>query len=377
MAILTAIVARARYNVPNGSVSPLMSRMMSRRFQYFVWALLVLALVGYVTYKVKTSKEWQGFDFAQFQASASHLDVRYLLIALVLIYSTYLLRSLRWREFLLPVKTTSVSNLLASTVIGFGGLALLGRPGELLRPYLISRKEDMPITTQMAVWVLERVYDLAMVIFIVAGAMTLASRGDAVRSSGSPALAHLRTGGVTIMGITACGIVALALFRRYWETWSPQITRIFPRRFQPAVRNVIDEFGQGLASLRSARAFAMGLLYTVLIWVSISIGFYLTLHAFGSPLSDLSFSAAVLVMGFAIGGSMLQIPGIGGGSQVFTIVALTEIFAIRPEIATSAAIILWLLTFVAVVPAALVLLFREGLSLRKLRLMAVPEQARS
>ena len=79
-------------------------------------------------------------------------------------------------------------------------------------------------------------------------------------------------------------------------------------------------------------------------------------------------------MGFAIGGSMLQVPGIGGGTQVFTILALTELFKVRPEMATSAAIILWLLTFVAVVPPAVALLVREGLSLRKLRLLAASSE---
>jgi hypothetical protein len=46
---------------------------------------------------------------------------------------------------------------------------------------------------------------------------------------------------------------------------------------------------------------------------------------------------------------------------------------VRPEAATSAALVLWLLTFVAVVPPALILLFRERLSLRKLRLLAAAE----
>jgi len=349
---------------------------MGRKLRYSVSAGLFLGLIAYLVYKVQTSPEWQSFDFAQFQATLTRLDYRFLLIALAIIYSTYVLRSLRWREFLLPIKPTSITNLLTATIIGFGGLALLGRPGELVRPYLISRKEDIPVSTQMAVWVLERVYDLAMVIVIVGGAMYFSLEGQELSPARSQTMAHIRTAGQAILSLTVLGIVALLLFRRYWEIWVPRMVArlsFLPARWLTKLREVMEEFGHGLSSLRSGRAFLMGSLYTALVWVSISIGYFLTLKAFGPPLSHFSFAAAVLVMGFAIGGSMLQVPAIGGGTQVFTILALTEVFGVRPEIATSAALILWLLTFVAVVPPALIFLLREGLSWRKLRLLAAAE----
>ncbi len=347
-----------------------------RRWTKFLSLLLLLALVAYIVYKVRTNREWQNFDFGQFQATLVRLDFRFLLIALLMIYSTYLLRSLRWREFLLPIKATSVANLLTATIIGFGGLALLGRPGELVRPYLISRKEEMPVSTQMAVWLLERVYDLSMVVLIVGGVMYFSLRGEELNSAGTQALSHIRAAGLTILAITLCSIVGLILFRRYWQSWAPPVLAklsFLPPRLLRKIRGIFEEFGQGLSSLRSGRAFLMGVVYTVLIWMSISIGYFLTLKAFGPPLSQFSLAATILVMGFAIGGSMLQVPGIGGGTQVFTILALTGLFGVRPELAASAAIILWLLTFVAVVPPALIFLFREGLSWRKLRLLTAAE----
>lgn len=349
---------------------------MGKKLRYSLTLLLLLGLVAYIVHKVRTNPEWQNFDFAQFHATLIRLDYRFLLIALAIIYSTYLLRSLRWREFLLPIKETSISNLLTATIIGFGGLALLGRPGELVRPYLISRKEDMPVSTQMAVWVLERVYDLAMIIVIVGGVLYFSLEGEELSPSGGQALAHLRMAGLTILALALCGIAVLVFFRRYWESWVPRMMALLgflPPRLVERLRKILEEFGHGLSSLRSGRAFLMGSLYTSLVWISISVGYFLTLKAFGPPLSNFSFAAAVLVMGFAIAGSMLQVPGIGGGTQVFTALALTELFGVRPEVAASAAIILWLLTFVAVVPPALIFLLREGLSWRKLRLLAAAE----
>jgi hypothetical protein len=65
-------------------------------------------------------------------------------------------------------------------------------------------------------------------------------------------------------------------------------------------------------------------------------------------------------------GSMVQLPGVGGGSQLATITALDHVFDIPKELAVSCGILLWLVTFVAVVPAGLLLAHHERLSLRKL-----------
>ena len=38
-------------------------------------------------------------------------------------------------------------------------MVILGRAGELVRPYLISLKEQVPFSSQMAAWLLERILD--------------------------------------------------------------------------------------------------------------------------------------------------------------------------------------------------------------------------
>jgi hypothetical protein len=57
---------------------------------------------------------------------------------------------------------------------------------------------------------------------------------------------------------------------------------------------------------------------------------------------------------------------VGGGSQLGTISALQHIFNVSHELAANCGILLWLATFVSVVPVGLVLAQYERLSLRKL-----------
>jgi hypothetical protein len=65
-------------------------------------------------------------------------------------------------------------------------------------------------------------------------------------------------------------------------------------------------------------------------------------------------------------GSMLQLPAVGGGSQMATIATLSAVFDVPPEMAASCGILLWLVTFASVVPTGLFLAHQERLSLRKL-----------
>jgi len=65
-------------------------------------------------------------------------------------------------------------------------------------------------------------------------------------------------------------------------------------------------------------------------------------------------------------GSMLQLPAVGGGSQIAVIATLSNVFDVPPEMAASCGILLWLVTFAAVIPVGLILAHHERLSLRKL-----------
>jgi len=73
-------------------------------------------------------------------------------------------------------------------------------------------------------------------------------------------------------------------------------------------------------------------------------------------------------------GSVLQLPGVGGGAQVASFIALTSIFGVEQEPAAAIAIVLWLITFVAAILVGVPLLIREGLSMGELRNLARAER---
>ncbi len=84
---------------------------------------LVLAVLVYLQFRT-----WRDFDWARlFQYG---LNWRHIFHGVALIYFAYWLRAVRWKIFLRPVrKQASLLGLLPPTLIGFTGLALLGRAG--------------------------------------------------------------------------------------------------------------------------------------------------------------------------------------------------------------------------------------------------------
>ena len=91
----------------------------------------------------------------------------------------------------------------------------------------------------------------------------------------------------------------------------------------------------------------------------------------------MTVSKILLLMGSSMVGSLIQLPGVGGGSQLATISALQHIFNVSHELAASCGILLWLVTFVSVIPVGLLLAHRERLSLRKLSEESEQEEARA
>jgi hypothetical protein len=220
----------------------------------------------------------------------------------------------------------------------------------------------------MGVWAIERIFDLgAFTVLMVAAIFFLP---EAMQSIPHPEYYHtFRLVGFAFMGLVGGLAAAAAAVGRSGEA----IAKWVERRFSHLAANLghriaerIREFGDGLNTIHGPVSLVMLILVSVAMWFVIAVAYQEVTHSYGTVALDITRPQVLLLMGASIFGSMLQLPGIGGGSQVATIKALTAIFDVPPEMAASCGILLWLVTFVAVVPLGLALAHHERLSLRKL-----------
>src|SRR5208283_2740840 len=123
----------------------------------FIFGIVLVVLCLLIYLQIRT---WKNFDWGVFWSRTDHVNPLGLVAGIVLTYLAYVLRAVRWRIFLEPVCKTTTARLLAPQFIGFSALALLGRAGEMIRPYIIAKKERLTFTSQVAVWGVERIFDM-------------------------------------------------------------------------------------------------------------------------------------------------------------------------------------------------------------------------
>ena len=337
--------------------------------------LAVLAALVYLQFR-----QWRNFDWGRFLEHSRDITWRHVIHGIVLTYVAYLLRAIRWKIFLRPVrKDASTLALLPATIVGFTGLALLGRPGELMRPYLIARRMDLSVSSQFAVWVVERVFDLGAFTTLMVSAIFLPTKLRAfAEANPQPVDFHLLRLHLVLPLLTAIGYgLAIVLFCFLSATILVNykglaIAQWVEGRFSHLGKNLghriaqrIREFADGLNTIHGPGSFLQLAAVSLLMWWLIALSYKEVTHAYGAPMQHMDVTKVLLLMGASMVGSMVQLPVVGGGTQLATSDMLAGVFSIPPELALSCGILLWLVSFMAIVPVGLLLAHRERLSLRK------------
>jgi uncharacterized protein (TIRG00374 family) len=328
----------------------------------YIYGLFLLIFIVLVYFQFRT---WRNFDWATFWSQTHDINKRHLLHGIAYVYIAYVMRAIRWKIFLRPVRPkASALKMVAPTLIGFTGLAVLGRPGELIRPYLIARRENLSVSSQLAVWAVERIFDLGAYAVLLMLAIFFPSSPKELSYYG-----RFREAGFILMAIVAAMIMAIIAVSRSGEALASWVET----RFSHLASNLgsrialrIREFRGGLNTIHNPVSLILLVLVSIAMWCVIAVAYKEVTHSYSADELQIPQTQVLLLMGASMVGSFIQLPGVGGGSQLATIAALEHIFDVPKELAASCGIMLWLVTFIAVVPVGLFLAHRERLSFRRL-----------
>ena len=260
-------------------------------------------------------RAWKTFDWQVFWSRTEHINWLYAFYGLALTYFAYVLRAVRWRIFLKPVRQTTTARLLAPQFVGFAALALLGRAGEMIRPYIIAKKERLTFTSQVAVWGVERIFDMGAFAVLLA----LSFLSPDLRAL--PFYHGLREAAFALIVLVVGLCVGAYIVRRWGDRVGKFLHDLFAGfapKFAHHLREKVHSFSDGLATIQDFQLYALQLtaVLSLGMWVLIAFDYYAVTHAYSGQLRTLTLPHQVVLMGSSMVGSMLQLPAVGGGSAV-------------------------------------------------------------
>ena len=330
-----------------------------RLFAYSI-VLALLALLFYFQFRT-----WQAFDWERFGNQTGQAfrgwGLVHVLLGVAFTYLAYLMRAFRWKIFLRPVKRTTTKELIVPTIVGFTGISLLGRLGEMIRPYLIARKVQLPFSSQLAVWTVERIFDFGGFALLLISAIFFTPDLKTLRYYD-----RFRQGGLLLVVFVAVLAIAMWIINAKGELVATWVEAGHAAGFRHNLAARVREFRIGLNTIHGFSELLQLIAVSVAMWYLIAHAYHQVILSYGAPLQHVGVSQNFLLIFASMLGSLVQLPGVGGGSQLGTITTLQRVFDVPQELAASCGILLWMVTFMSVVPLGLALAHRERLSLRTL-----------
>jgi hypothetical protein len=304
------------------------------------------------------------FNWASLAHQLRSVSPPLILLAFACTYFGYWLRAWRWSVLLSPLCKTTTLQMFPSQLIGFTIVALFGRFADLGRPYLIARRVKTPVATQLAVYSIERAFDLASAAIIFSTTLAFAPRNMPHHE------AFARAGILSLAATLFLAIFALALrfAGRHVARISAKLLHPLSETFAHAASERILEFSQGLRIVSTVGEFFSALAISIFMWIIIAVMYLSAAHSFRAApsLANLSFAATMLLLATSLGGSLLQLPILGWFTQIAVLAAaLHGFFNVPLETATACGAVLLVVANLAVIPAGLLAAHLEGVSLRE------------
>jgi uncharacterized protein (TIRG00374 family) len=332
-----------------------------KKKQLILGLIVVAALAALVIW----GRDRIHFDFGVFRSQLALADWRKIGIAFGCIYICYVFRSVRWALLLRHNKKVGLFSLLGTQVIGFTAVALIGRIADPVRPYLVSKKTGLPISNQIAVYIVERLFDAGSMALIFCTVILLAPAGalphpEIMKKVSYGALATTLAGALFLVVVRLSGGIVASFFQ--------SVFGIVSKGFGRAVGEKIRTFRAGLDTLRSFSDFAIASSLSLSMWVLISLTYLEITTAFvASPqLAQLTLAKCMLLMASSMAASGFQLPIIGWFTQIGIVAAaMSGFFGVAAEPATACAATLLAVSFLGVVPVGLIWARIDHVSLRK------------
>jgi len=251
--------------------------------------------------------------------------------AVLVLLTSFVLRVFRWQVILESAGKVSFWQAFHPLMIGFMINCILpGRVGEIARPAVLQKKENIPFSTGLATVAAERVFDVSILLIlfsillatvpidpaldIVFGKYHLNRETLVTVGGGTFKLLILLIVGILMVSFdrTRTAINRSIMLIPYLFFFSgPELKKKIQKKICEPIVNVVENFTFGFALVKYPSKIFICFGLSVFIWVLAAFSYYIT--AQGCPGIDLSFteiSAHMIIICFFI--ALPSVPGYWG-----------------------------------------------------------------
>jgi uncharacterized protein (TIRG00374 family) len=312
------------------------------------WPVLILGVL------VSAGLLWFAFRDLELRSVLTALrDANYwwLVPGVAVYFLSVWFRSWRWGFMLRGSQRVPAVRLYPVVVIGYMGNDILPfRLGEVLRAYVLWRRERINVGTSLTTAVLERLFDgLTMVLFVLFGLLFVPL---------SPFLSRV----VVIASVifSAALVVFLVMAARptlLQRLARSVIERAVPERFRQPLFGLVGGVIDGLECLRSERDVLVVFGVTLWVWILETVKYWLVSFAF-----DLQLPYVGIILMGGVVNLLTALPSLPGYIGTFEAggIKVLEIIGVAPGPAGSYVLVLHAILLIPVTLLGLVFIAREG-----------------
>jgi uncharacterized protein (TIRG00374 family) len=298
----------------------------------------------------------RGLDLWQVLLDLQSANYWWLIPSVAVYFIGVWVRTWRWHYLLRPIKIIPVKSMWPVVVIGYMGNNVYPfRIGEILRAYVLKRKEQVSISASIATILVERIFDgLVMLVFVFVALPFAPGLPTWLRQT--VVLASIAFFGALLVFLTLASIPRVS--RRIYQ-WG--IERFLPTTLQPKVLAIADRFMEGLSSLSSPKHVVMLFFTSVIIWLLETVKYWFVMHAF--PFT-VSFFALMLMNGVVnLATTLPSAPGYIGTFDGPGIEVL-KVFGVDPTVAAAYTLVLHAALWLPITLLGLWYMLQESLEWR-------------
>lgn len=308
---------------------------------------------------------FRGEDLGAIAAEVAAADPWWLLGAVFVATAGYLLRAMRWRVLLTPLRPQiPLRPRFAATAIGFMVNNLLpARAGEFARAWSLARMEKLRTSACLASLAVERLFDGITVVALLVVSLSLPGfRADT-------ALAGERVGGAvagfgTVLAIVVLVVVLVLARPGMARAMARPVASLLPGAAGDRALSILDGLIEGLGSLRSPVLVVRAAVWSLVFWLWHSASFWLGFRAFGI---DAGYADALFLNGVtALAVAIPSAPGFFGPFEAAVRVALVDVLGVGENPALAFAAGYHIATFIPVTAIGLWYFWRMGFSFREM-----------